>query len=356
MKSVLSDIEDELTKCKKDFEDKKDYIQKKKDTFVQFCRSNILDSRLLETALKGIERKKDYIELTEYQKNISKILDHNIRMAEDDRRESDKELQNYLSHLMTYTKNVLTEIDAIQRKTRLKVDNKYKQIFIFNIPNRDEYEAKEALRRYIDRIIIDYDSEEENSIDHETLRQFIEKKLSVKNLILNYLGDNKITIKCRKVTNDLKITHTPMTWESSNKWSGGEKWSKNMTLFLSILNYLAEKKQFLSVNQKRNRTVILDNPFGKASSKHVLDPVFFIAENLGFQMIAVTAHAEGNFVTDYFPIVYSGKLRLTTDSEKQVMSLDQTLNTAHLKMNDPDSLLRFEDVEQLDMFSALTDS
>lgn len=353
MTRVLTDIEDQLSKCKKDFEDKKVYIQKKKDVFVQFCRSNILDSRLLETALKGVERKKDYIELIEYQKNISKILTHNIRMAEDDRRESDKELQNYLSHLITYTKNVLTEIDAIQRKTRLKVDNKYKQIFIFNIPNRDEYEAKEALRRYIDRLIVDYDSEEESSIDNETLRQFIEKKLSVKNLILNYLGDNKITIKCRKVTNDLKITHTPMTWESSNKWSGGEKWSKNMTLFLSILNYLAEKKQYLSVNQKRNRTVILDNPFGKASSKHVLDPVFFIAENLGFQIIAVTAHAEGNFVTDYFPIVYSGKLRLTTDSEKQVMSLDKTLNTAHLKINDPDSLLRFEDVEQLDLFSDL---
>jgi hypothetical protein len=72
---------------------------------------------------------------------------------------------------------------------------------------------------------------------------------------MQILGDKRIKIKCRKVTNDLKIGQAPMSWEHSNKWSGGEKWSKNMTLFLSLLNYIAEKKQFLSASQKRHRTV-----------------------------------------------------------------------------------------------------
>ena len=49
---------------------------------------------------------------------------------------------------------------------------------------------------------------------------------------------------------------------------------------------------------KRHHSVILDNPFGKASSDHVLSPVFYIAEQLGFQMIALTAHVEGKFLQE----------------------------------------------------------
>ena len=76
-----------------------------------------------------------------------------------------------------------------------------------------------------------------------------------------------------------------------------------MALFLGCLNYLSEKRCHL--RRYNTRVVIADNPFGKASSDHVLDPVFFISEQLGFQILALTAHEDGSFVRKYFPIVYS---------------------------------------------------
>lgn len=36
-----------------------------------------------------------------------------------------------------------------------------------------------------------------------------------------------------------------------------------MTLFLGILNYLAEKRKQIIPTNKHYRTVIVDNPFGK---------------------------------------------------------------------------------------------
>ena len=333
----------------------KAHMDSKMREYLDFCKNSIREPRLKETAVKGIEKKQSYSELLEYQKSMESLLSKNIKLAEDDRRESDAELQTFLSHLMTYAKNVIDEIDDIQTKTKIKVDGVPKQIFVFQIPRWDEIEAKEELRRYINRLVEDYDRKSEQltddqKVDRESIRQYIEEKLSIKNLIMRLLGDKRIKIKCRKVTNDLKVGQAPMTWELSNKWSGGERWSKNMTLFLSILNYLAEKKQYMSASQKRHRTVLLDNPFGKASSKHVLDPVFFVAENLGFQMITVTAHAEGQFVTEYFPVVYSGKLRISSDSDKQIMDVSKTLNTAYFKSESPDSLMRFEETEQMSFF------
>ncbi len=143
------------------------------------------------------------------------------------------------------------------------------------------------------------------------------------------MGGKEIKVKCRKVTNDGKVSSMYYAWESSNQWSGGgEKWSKNMALFLGILNYVAEKKQHILPKQKNHRTVILDNPFGKASSDHVLSPVFFIAEQLGFQLIALTAHGEGRFIRDYFPVVYSCKLRPSVEGDTSILMKEKTINYA----------------------------
>lgn len=328
-----------------------DKVILKRESVIDFCKEEIHDLRLRETVVKGIHNKEDFKELLVYQEKMTEIIMKIIQVAEDDKRESDLELQTFLSHLLMYISNVSNELDMIQTKTRIQVDDVTKQIFIFDIPEWEEDEAKGALRQYVDETIEFYEKENlHDEVDESVLRKQIEERLSVKNLLQVVMGDRTIKIKCRKVTNDMKINKAPMVWESSNKWSGGEKWSKNMTLFLSILNYLAEKKQHLSAFQKRQRSVILDNPFGKASSDHVLRPVFMIADKLGFQIIALTAHAEGKFISEYFPVVYSCRLRQTTDKSKQLMTNERTLNYAYLKEHSPMTIMRMSEVEQLNLF------
>lgn len=164
------------------------------------------------------------------------------------------------------------------------------------------------------------------------------------------LGNQSIKVKCRKVESATHVSNTFFSWEESNRWSGGEKWSKNMALFLGLLNFIAEKSQKLPTHMKRSRTVILDNPFGKASSDHVLSPVFFIAEQLGFQLITLTAHAEGKFLSDYFPIVYSCRLKFLEGQSKQVLTKEKILQTAYLRDHAPESLMRLGERQQLLLF------
>ena len=123
-----------------------------------------------------------------------------------------------------------------------------------------------------------------------------------------------------------------------------------MALFLGLLNYLAEKRQAIDPRAQRSRTVILDNPFGKASSDHVLDPVFFIAEQLGFQIIALTALAEGKFVRDYFPVVYSCRLRPTASSDKYLVTTEQEIRKAYFQDHAPESLRRLGNTQQIELF------
>ncbi len=329
-------------------------VKKEKEDLKLYCQEYIEDYRLKDMVIKGLESKDDYSGLIHYQEKMTEIILKIIKVAEDDKRESDTELQTFLSHLLMYVRHVSTELGDIQNKTRIKVGDGYKQIFVFDIPKWEDEEGKNALRGYINETIEAYEKESEQwEHDEILLRKSIEERLSVKNLLQVIMKENTIKIKCRKVTNDMQINKAPMVWESTNKWSGGEKWSKNMTLFLSLLNYMAEKKQHLDVHQKKQRAVILDNPFGKASSDHVLKPVFMIAEKLGFQIIALTAHAEGKFISEYFPVVYSCKLRGAIDQSKQIMTNERIINYAYLREHAPMTIMRMQEIEQLDLFETI---
>lgn len=325
-----------------------------RNQFIIFCEEKIYDIKIKEMAVSGIKTKNKYSEVLDWQSKMKDRISRIIKISEDHMREYDKDLQHFINHLHTYICDIAGELRLMPKKTKVKIEDKWREIYLFDVPDWDEQEGKEELRRHIDWMLSQLDSnnfkDEQGNEDYVLMKKNIEKWLQAKQLLKNVMKQNQIRIKCRKVTNDGRISGMPHSWERSNKWSGGEKWSKNMALFLGVLNYLSEKRQHISTKQKRNRTVIMDNPFGKASSDHVLDPVFFIAEQLGFQIIALTAHAEGKFIRDYFPVVYSCKLRPAADRDSLIISKEKEIRHTFFKDNDPMALIRLGEQEQLTLF------
>jgi len=269
-------------------------------------------------------------------------------------RKSDEDLQLFVNQINTHLLTLVEELKQIPKKTRVKVEDDWKQIFTLTIPDWDEEAGKSRIRDYIEWILQQLESDrfvDEQGVQNDgKVRKEIETWLQSKQLLQWVMNNEVMKVSCRKVTNDNKVTTRSYSWEQSNVWSGGEKWSKNMTLFLGILNYVAEKKQHIQPNMKRHRAVILDNPFGKASSDHVLSPVFFVAEQLGFQMIALTAHAEGKFLQDYFPVIYSCRLRTSTEVGKKVMTKEKWLHHAYFQDHEPRTIERLGETEQLALF------
>jgi len=319
-----------------------------------FCQEEIKDARLRRKVTNGLELRDNYQEVLDWQSRLSQRIALAIRHAEDDMREHDRELQQFINYLHNYLQTMAGELRIIPRKTRVKVEEDWKDIFLFEVPDWDEQEGKSELRHHVDWMISQIESDQykddSGNEDYARLHRDIEKWLRPQQLLRNVMKEKNIKVRCRKVTADGKVSSHPSPWESSNQWSGGEKWSKNMALFLGIQNYLAEKRQATNPAMKRNRAVILDNPFGKASSEHVLDPVFFIAEHLGFQIIALTALAEGSFVRDYFPIVYSCRLRPSTSADKYIMATHQDIRHAYFQDHEPEALRRLGEQKQLELF------
>lgn len=331
---------------------KKDCVTKEKENFIKFCEDKINDVRLKDMSVSGVRTKNTLEDVEKWQYLMNERIIRAIEMAENDIREHDKEIQQFINHIHSYLVTVCEELKTIPKKTRIKIDDVWKEVFIFDVPSWEEKEGQQNISEHIDYIISvledDKFKDENNIEDAGKVRKEIEKYLVTKQLLKVVMHDKDIKVKCRKVTNDGKMRSVPVSWEMSNSWSGGEKWSKNMSLFLGILNYTAEKRQHIkpSFNKKHYRSVIVDNPFGKASSEHVLNPVFFIAEQLGFQIIALTAHAEGKFIRSYFPVVYSLKLRNSKNNTTQIITKEKEIKYAYFKDTDNETLIRMGGAKQ----------
>ncbi len=285
---------------------------------------------------------------------MSRTIATSIRVLEDHLQGRDKELQDFITIVHTHLQRIAVELKTIPKKTSVKIESGWKEVYHFHVPEWKDEVGKQLLRQHVDWMLQRLDGDEFKDLqgkdDLGKIKKFIHTSLQSKSLLGIVMGSDSIRVKCRKVSKDGKVSGALSSWEESNKWSGGEKWSKNMTLFLGILNYLAEKRQHLVQNGKRNRAVIVDNPFGKASSEHVLDPVFFIADQLGFQLIALTAHAEGKFIRDYFPVVYSCRLRESVSGDVLIMTKEREIRQAYFRDHDPVALVRLSEHEQLSLF------
>ncbi|PAC37204.1 coiled-coil domain-containing protein [Caldifermentibacillus hisashii] len=352
-KPSVQSIIRELESARENVDGENKNVGNGKQTFRQFCQT-ISDFKMRKMAENGVDFKDTYDELLEFQRNMVKRIEIAINYANESIRKEDAALQAFINQIHTHLTTIVEELREIPRKTKVKVGDDWKTIYSFSIPEWEEEEGKKRIRDYIEWILTQLESERyikpDGSQDDMKIRKDIEMWLQSKQLLQNVMKNEAMKVSCRKVTNENKVTTRSYSWEQSNVWSGGEKWSKNMTLFLGILNYVAEKKKQNRPNTKLHRAVILDNPFGKASSDHVLSPVFFVAEQLGFQIITLTAHAEGKFLQDYFPIIYSCRLRESNDNNKQVMTKEQWLHRAYFQDHDPVVIERLGQTEQLSLF------
>lgn len=355
LEHTIKQMIDTLTTLKDNKENSQKEVYEERQRFKKFCEEEIGDAKLKNMAIQGITQKESYEEILTWQGNMISRINTTLTILENDMAEKDKQIAQFIIHLYAYLKKIAQELGEIPKKTRVKLEEGWKRIYEFDIPDWQEEEGKAKIRAYIYTLLEELDQKnfinEQGQEDLQKVKKYIKDQFKIKQLMKVVMGNDAIRVKCRKVSSIGSISQQKFPWETSTKWSGGEKWSKNMALFLGILNYLAEKRQNIhTTGFKISRAVILDNPFGKASSEHVLEPVFFIAEQLGFQIIALTAHTEGDFIRNYFPIVYSCRLRLAADRSTSIFSKQQEIKKAFFMDHDPTALTTLSEAKQISLF------
>ena len=127
-------------------------------------------------AISGINYKEDFEELTKWKRIMDKNINKTIRILEEDMMQHDKEINHFITHLHSYLKTMTEEIRSIPKKTRIKVDDKWKEVYIVEVPTWEDEVGKQKLIDYINWLLKDIEDirfkDEDGSENKANVRKY----------------------------------------------------------------------------------------------------------------------------------------------------------------------------------------
>ena len=323
-KQALRKWKEEFAALKTDLEQQKRQVKKEFQDYVARLRRS--DNPQVRQFIKNIEQimqegkiyNYDYIEsrflnmleaFTEYKKNYQREL-----------KENERNLEHLTNLSFRRAKTVYESIVELPRSSRVRLYGRSFQVIKIDWEAVLGDQGKEKIYNYLQQVLDDLQELKEEGLTDDELDKKMEERLKIKNLInvIAPIEECRIRVlkpRSREVMEQNQLDY--FDWSEVARWSGGESYSIYMTMFMILVSYI---RQQLEGRSSVWKTVIADNPFGKASSGHILDTVFEIAEANQIQLFCLTAHRQENILFR-FPVAYS--LQLRTVYGKEVMKHDR---------------------------------
>lgn len=168
---------------------------------------------------------------------------------------------------------------------------------------------------------------------NENVEELIGKRVTTRNLYDVIVGVNNIGIKLYKIEAQREY---PITWSEVSRNSGAEGFLSAFVILSSLLSYMRKDDTDLFMDKKESKVLIMDNPFGRTSSEHILKPLMELAKKSNTQLICLSGLG-GEAIYNSFDNIYvmnlvSSNFRKEVDYMRieRVKGEDQPAVTDHL--------------------------
>lgn len=204
-----------------------------------------------------------------------------------------------------------------------------KQMIRFDIPAEvDPVVASAAITDEIDKGTKELVARmSDDAITEVDIKKMAEKIVGSRNLLRKYIGKESIRVDAYKIDQNPQNAGY-RSWEQTQiNNSGAEKFVVYFAVILSLMNYT--RGDFGSIRDKDLRSaLILDNPFGATSSKHILVPMFAIAKHFRVQMICLSDINKSD-VINCFDIVIKAIVKKRPMSNNELLTHEGNESIEH---------------------------
>ncbi|MBM7558089.1 hypothetical protein [Halanaerobacter jeridensis] len=239
---------------------------------------------------------------------------------EREQKENEKNLEILAERSFRRAKVVYESIIELPKNSRIKIYDRNFQVIKIDWEAVLGEDGEEKIYEYLEQVLEDLQELKEEGAADDKLDQEMKERLKVHNLINIIAPIEECRIRVWKPRSEEVIRQSQLDyfdWSAVARWSGGESYSVYMTMFMILVSYIRKQIEGRSDVCK---TIIADNPFGKASSAHILNTVFEIAAANKIQLICLTAHRQESILLR-FPVAYS--LQLRSVMGREVMQHDR---------------------------------
>jgi chromosome segregation ATPase len=271
-------------------------------------RGRIYDYDYVETQfiriLEGLE---------EYQKNYQHQL-----------AEREKDMEHLTNLCLRRARTIYDSVMELPKNSRVDLYDRQIQVIKMEWHILAEEKAKEAIYKYLEQVLADLKEWKKAGKDDDEIDNRMGELLRTRNLINIIAPINDCRVRVYKPRKESIVRQSQLDyseWNEVARWSGGEEYSIYITMFMIMISHI---RQQIGGQGTVWKAILADNPFGKASSPHILETVFEVARSNKIQLICFTAHRQENILKE-FPVVYS--LQLRNAYGKEVMQAER-LETA----------------------------
>lgn len=274
-------ITDQLEDLRRKYEDSLDEAR--------LCLSNFRDLLNNDTASDSLytlfEQIGAVIQTTE--KRISQI---DTDLAEFEHFEND-----LIQQCLIQGKKLYDGLKQISDKSRVRIQGTRRPMIRFDLPKDiSEAEARDTIREAIEkgRKEVSDALSGGNDLESSAVNRILNATVSDANLLRKYIGKTSISVEAFKIDQNPENS-TYRDWNSRSDSSGAERFVVCFALILALLAYARDSIEDIGA---KSSVVIMDNPFGEISSKHVLEPMFEIAKTYHVQLICLSDISKSDVV------------------------------------------------------------
>jgi len=158
---------------------------------------------------------------------------------------------------------------------------------------------------FVEKIIYELKRLKEEGKPDDEVNLYLEQQMNSLNLLKNVspLENCYIEIFKPRKKSLLELGVEYFSWDEAASWSGGERYTSYMIMFMIIVTHIRKK-----IHGKESvwKSIVADNPFGAASSEHVVRPIIELALKNKIQLFCLTAIREEE-IRSHFEAVISNR-------------------------------------------------
>ena len=252
----------------------------------------------------------DIVHLVEAATDAGYRLLHAYNKALDDVK---KEEDGIVSRLYEYALIVHKEISDIDKNSKIYIGGKNHKMLRIEQPERErilELSARDFLNNVASQCVVAF----KNGKSGEDVLKSSVTSTAIYDAII---GLDNVSVTIMKIKEN---GVTPLSWSEVCKNSGGEGFVSSFIIVSSLLSYMRKKPTDIGLKEE-GKVLIMDNPFGKTSSKHLLIPMMEIAKKYNTQLICLSDIGKSD-IYDRFDRIFALKLlESSLDKNKRVLKV-----------------------------------
>ncbi len=273
----------------------------------------------MQDILLGPARGDRYFTLLEHIQANMHTVRLRISQIDTDLEEFHKTGQDLTRQCLIQGRQMYEGLMQISAGSHVRIQGRRRRMLTFDIPDAvDEGRAALSISAEIDKGMREIAAKmAEGDCPESQIRKLASGIVGSRRLLRIYIGTENIVLKAYKIDRSPDKS-SYRTWEQTQvNSSGAEKFVVYFAVILALMAYARDSYEDLG-GDKAKSVLVLDNPFGPITSKHVVEPMFEISRHYNVQMICLSNISNSDIVCCFDLVIRAIVKRLNFGQREQL--------------------------------------